>query len=240
MKKLLVIFLFASLLYSSLFAQSSDSVIINLSNSKLKALRSNNNLMYEKEFHNPKSFYADLDGDGINEYLIIDSTRLNNNPFFTIYVYNCADTFYLIDSVQSGALKPYIENSKEEKGNIIVTGNIDFMQFNTDSNNYFLPLNCWRLKDDNIFLVNDDIYDLYISNNSDIMAYLDDYYSSNSKNCASSGKVKAAVAAVYGNYLSAGEKSLASQFLKNYYFCSDALQFQEKLNDIMKGYIGEN
>jgi hypothetical protein len=196
--------------------------------------------MYDKKFSNPKSFYADLDKDGINEYLVIDSLKVSNNPFFSIYVYNCADTFYLIDSIQSGALSPYLENSKEEGSNIIITGNIDFMQFNTDTNNYFLPINCWRLKSDNIYLVNDDIYNLFIANNNDITDYMDDYFSTNPKNCSSSDKAKAAVASVYANYLSAGEKALANQFLNNYYFCNDRIQFQQKLNEIMKGYIGEN
>lgn len=240
MNNYVLVFLFSLLSSSALLAQNHDSVLINLSNSELKVFRPDGKSLYDKKFFNPKDSYTDLDGDSINEYLVVDSTLINKAPFFTIYVYNCADTFYLVDSIQSGGLAPFIENSEEEGSKIIVSGNPDFMQFNNDMNNIFLPTNCWRLKDDNIYLINDDIYDFYISENNDIIDYLDDNISKNSKNCASSTSLKPAVAAVYANYLSAGEKSTANQFLKKYYFCNDALQFQKEMDEIMKGYIGEN
>ncbi len=44
----------------------------------------------------------------------------------------------------------------------------------------------------------------------------------------------APIAAVYANYINAGEKSVASQFLKNYYLCEDLEQFKQKLNELIK------
>lgn len=238
MKKFLLLFVFAT--FFNLFAQKNDLLHINLSGSELKVFNSEDTILYEKNFFNPHELYSDLDNDGINELLIIDSTTINKNPFFTVYVYNCADTFYLIDSVQSGMLAPTVEYSEEEGSRIIVTGNTDFDQFNNDVENIFLPINCWRFQDDNIFMINDDIYDLFISENNSIMDYLDSYYASNPKNCDSSAKLKAAIAAAYANYLSAGDKTAANKFIENYYKCNDLSQFQKQLNEIMKSYINEN
>ncbi len=238
MKKFLLLFVFAT--FFNLFAQKNDSLHINLFGSELKVFNSEGTILYEKKFSNPGELYSDLDNDGINELLIIDSITINKNPFFTVYVYNCADTFYLIDSVQSGMLAPAVEYSEEEGSRIIVTGNTDFDQFNNDVENIFLPINCWCFQDDNVFLVNDDIYDLFISENSSIMDYLDSYYATNAKNCDSSTKLKAAIAAAYANYLSAGDKTAANKFIESYYKCNDLSQFQKQLNEIMKSYINEN
>lgn len=240
MRKLLFIFVLVSLAVLNLFAQETDSILINLTGSELKVCNSENEVLYEKKFSHPEKLYSDLDGDGINEFLIIDSTTIGKDPFFTVYVYNSADTFYLVDSVQSGLLNPSVEYSEEEKSRIIITGNTDFDRFNTDMQNIFLPINCWRFQDDNVFLVNDDIYDLFISENNSIMDYLDSYYATNAKNCDSSTKLKAAIAAAYANYLSAGDKTAANKFIESYYKCNDLSQFQKQLNEIMKSYINEN
>ena len=74
------------------------------------------------------------------------------------------------------------------------------------------------------FLVNDEVYNVFINENESIINYLDDYLNDNSKNCKTSITVKAAIAAAYANYINAGEKSVASQFLKNYYLCEDLEQ----------------
>jgi len=228
------------LLFSiNLFAQedtlSFDNFYLTFQNKELNVFDNNNEIIYQKKFINPSPYTSDLNDDNSDEYLVLDSTVNKGMPWFTLYIYSTTDQFSLTDSIVSGTTEPYETTSGDLGGTIIVSGNTDFEQFNKVSDNYFIPINCWRYEDSAIFLVNDEVYNVFINENESIINYLDDYFNDNPKSCTETDSVKAAIAAAYVNYINAGEKSVASQFLKNYYLCEDLPKFKQELNELIKG-----
>ena len=236
MKKSFLFFLF--IFSFNIFAQqdtiSFDKFYILFQGNLLQAFDNNNQIFYQKKFNNPEPYTADLNDDNNDEYLVLDSTLNNNISWYTLYLYNTKDNFSFIDSILSGSTEPVETTNGDLGGTIIVAGNPDFEKFNQNDENYFLPLNCWRYEDSSIFLVNDEVYNVFINENESIMNFIDDSLEGNSKNCGTSKSLIAPIAAVYVNYINAGEKSVASQFLKNYYLCEDLEQFKQKLNELIK------
>jgi hypothetical protein len=103
------------------------------------------------------------------------------------------------------------------------------------SDNVTLPLNFSRYGDNGITLINNEIYDLFISENEAVVDYLDEYFNSNIKNCNSSQQVNNLIAAGYINYKNAGDISVANQFLLKYYLCSDIIDFKTKIEKLVSG-----
>ena len=227
--------LFSINLYAQEDTLSFDNFYLTFQNKELNVLDNNNKIIYQKKFINPSPYTSDLNDDNSDEYLVLDSTVNKGMPWFTLYIYNTTDQFSLTDSIVSGTTEPYETTSGDLGGTIIVSGNTDFEQFNKVSDNYFIPINCWRYEDSAIFLVNDEVYNVFINENESIINYLDDYFNDNPKSCTETDSVKAAIAAAYVNYINAGEKSVASQFLKNYYLCEDLPKFKQELNELIKG-----
>ena len=206
---------------------------VKIENSKLDVTDKAGKLFLERNFNNPHDLMFDLDGDGINEYLIIDEKKDISKSLYTIYIYNTVDTFYVADSIYSGYFEPYIYFSKETNKNIIVTGNSKFDSLNKEGEDSFVPINCWIFNNDEIFSVNDEVYNIFISENEKLIDVIDEHFSMNTEDCKSTEAVKAAIAAVYANYISAGEKILANQFLKKYYHCDDLEKFKQTLNELL-------
>ena len=227
--------LFSINLYAQEDTLSFDNFYLTFQNKELNVLDNNNKIIYQKKFINPSPYTSDLNDDNSDEYLVLDSTVNKGMPWFTLYIYNTTDQFSLTDSIVSGTTEPYETTSGDLGGTIIVSGNTDFEQFNKVSDNYFIPINCWRYEDSAIFLVNDEVYNVFINENESIINYLDDYFNDNPKSCTETDSVKAAIATAYVNYINAGEKSVASQFLKNYYLCEDLPKFKQELNELIKG-----
>ncbi len=200
----------------------------------LEVFDSTNKKVYEKTFHNPVEQLVDLDDDGVNEFLITDSYKKGDANFYTLYIYNTIDSFYVADSIRSGFIEPSERESEEYKGIIIVTGNYNFDIFNKDEGDKYLPIECWHYENGKISSINDQIYNIFISENDTLIDLLDTYFESHTNDCNSIVKVKGIVATVYANYLSAGEKILAAQFLKKYYRCNDIEIFKQKLNELLQ------
>jgi hypothetical protein len=195
-----------------------------------------NDIIFEMTFSDPHDYTVDLDNDSVNEYIVIDSAALGNIPDYTIYIFNTLDEFSLADSIRSGTTEPYDMFSNEEGGEIIVTGNPDFEYFDSDDDqdsDIFLPINCWKYESGQIYLVNADIYDLYIQENEEIIDYLDSFTDSGEYDCDLSRRNISAIAAGYANYINAGELTIASQFIKKYYLCADMNEFLDNINRIL-------
>ena len=237
MKNFVLFFLFFFSI--NLFAQedtlSFDNFYLTLQVNLLKVFNSNNKIIYQKKFFNPNAYTTDLNDDNTEEYLVLDSTLNNKIPRYILYIYSTKNKFSFIDSIISGSTEPYETTSGDLGGTVIVAGNPDFEKFNKDTDNFFIPINCWHYEDSAIFLVNDEVYNVFMNENESIINYLDDYLIDNSKGCQTSIALTAPIVAAYVNYINAGEKSVASQFLKNYYLCKDIEQFKQKLNELIKG-----
>lgn len=214
---------------------SFDMFTAQLNDSLLTVKDSADNIIYEMTFNNPRDYTVDLDGDSVEEYIVIDSAGTADVPDYYIYIFNTIDQFSLADSIHSGTAEPYDMFSNEEGGEIIVTGNADFEAFNgtgSDSD-IFLPLNCWKYESGQLYLINTDIYDLFIQENEEIIDYLDSYSDSDEFTCDEGRENKSAIAAAYVNYVNAGEVTIASQFIKKYYICPDLDDFIKNINQIL-------
>ena len=238
MKKLVIILSFL-IISTDLYSQESfnfDLFNVSLNGQLLQVKGNSGENLYSYKFHNPSISEYDLDEDGVNELLVLDSTGVNRKPFYTLYLYNTIDSFYLIDSILSGSTEPTEQQSDETGGIIIVSGNADFEKFNTDPNPdfLFLPVNCWKYDGDNLFQVNDEVYNIYESQIDDITETIDEAFEDGKKDCETSKKLKSAIAAVFSDCINAGDKSIASHFVKNYYFCDDIEQFLQELITLTK------
>jgi hypothetical protein len=236
MKKIVFLLIFFPAIMVSAQNEIYDygNYFLRMEGSSLKAFREDSSLFYEKQFSNPEYFAADLDSEGVNEFIIIDYRLSNGKKDYSLFVYNTADSLYLADSVNSGSTEPYQVFSKELNTILLVTGNPVFDLFNTVDSLSYLPLNFWKFEEGNLYLANASIYDLYINENANIIDMIEEYYLQNGRSCESTEKIKGAIASGFVNYYEAGEKSFASQFLKNYYFCSDISDFKDFLLKSLK------
>ena len=236
MKKNLVLLLLL-IIYSNSFSQANNFDVGNfsftLNNAVLSALK-DDSLIYIKNFVNPAIDSTDLDNDGINELEIIDSTNSSGQAFYTIYIYSTLDSFYLADSIYSGITMPYLAESEDVNGKIIVTGSPFFDHYNDESGTSFSPINCWNYESGEVFDVNDEVYDLFMDENDSIIDYLDNYFQLKEYNCTNSKEVLGAIVTAYTNYIHAGEESAAQQFFSTYYYCLDAENFKKELNSELK------
>ncbi len=209
-----------------------DEFSVKISGKKLIAIDNDENITFEKYFNAPKFFPEDLDGDNVVELICIDSKASELNNIFTLYLFNTLDFFNLIDSLESGITEPYTTLSEETGETIIVTGNPAFMSLISKNDEFFLPVDCWKYDSGELFLVNDEVYAIFIMENDQILTFIESYYDANGKSCESTQNIKASIAACYINYLNAGELSVASQLLNKFYFCSDTDQFRKSLFEL--------
>lgn len=230
---LLIILAFSSLIYSQGRTYIYDSFSAKIENSILRVLDKNKNLVLEKKFNDPYDLSADLDGDGADEYLVIDDLKQDDKDFYTIFIFHTADSFYAADSIPSGCLEPFQTNSEETGGTIIVAGNPKFDSLNPAGSDSYVPVNCWQYQNEKASLINNKIYKLFVAENDTLLDVIDAYYNSNGSDCKSTGKMKGLIATVYANYMHASDKLLASQFLKRYYHCDDMEDFRKKINSLL-------
>lgn len=211
-----------------------DLFSVKLKDNFLRVFSDQGSLIFSQEFQHPVFTTADLDSDAIDEYILIDYRITDQKKDYTIYIYNTIDTFYCVDSILSGFYEPYVFYSEEVKGNVIITGIPGFNEFNIGkTDNITLPLNVWRYGENGITLINNEIYDLFMSENDTVVDDLDEYFNSNIKNCNSSLKVNNLIASGYINYKNAGDISVANQFLLKYYLCPDILDFKTKIENLI-------
>jgi hypothetical protein len=228
------------LLFISIFFQSesfsqnetiftSELFKIILSDNHLIVKDTIGNVVYTGEFLNPDAHSLDLDGDGTDEFLIKDVFEKDSSQEYFFHVYNLIDTFYLAWEINSGVIDPYETFSDEIEGLIIVSGNSDFSYLNEESEIKALPINCWKFEDGELFLTNEELYDIFMTEND---AHLSILYADDINDCGKSNRVKSLLASVYINYMNAGEIASAENFLKTFYLCEDLETFKEELNNL--------
>jgi hypothetical protein len=210
-----------------------DLFTVQLKDNSLQVFSNDRNVIFTQKFENPVFTTADLDSDSIEEYILIDYKFLDQKKDYTIFIYNTVDTFYCVDSIRSGFYEPYVFYSDEVKGNVIIAGIPGFDDLNIGKADVSMPLNIWQYNETGIVLINDQIYNLFLSENDSVIDYLEDYFSSSVKNCNSSEQVNNIIATGYKNYINAGELSIASQFLLKYYLCPDILNFKKSIEKLL-------
>jgi len=230
---LLLLFVFTARYYCQGRTYIYDSFSAKIENSDLQVLNKEKKPVFEKKFNDPYDFSVDLDGDGVDEYLVIDDLKKDEKDIYTIYIFSTADSFYVADSICSGYLEPYQTNSEEAGGIIIVAGNPGFDSLNPQSGDSFLPINCWQYANGEISLANNKVYKLFVAENDTMLDIIDSYYDTNGPDCKSTTSMRGLIASVYANYMHAGDKLLAAQFLRRYYHCTDLDDFKKKINSLL-------
>ena len=207
---------------------------VTLKDSLLTVISNEGDLVYSRSFQHPDFTTADLDSDGVEEYIVTDYKTIDGNNDYTLFVYNTLDTFYCVDSIRSGFIEPYFVYSQEVESNIIVAGMAQFNELNLNKDDISLPVSVWKYDDASLTNINNEIYDLFESESDAVIDYLEDYFDSNVESCNSSKEAENIIAAGYVNLLSAGEISVASQFLKKYYLCPDIESFRLRIENLAK------
>lgn len=193
-------------------------------NENLLTVKEDSNHIYERKFSSLQILFNDLDGDNIDEVLIIDSAYTG----FTVFIYNLIDGFNFIDSIASGQILPTVLSSEDVEGSLISTGNAAFQEFGSSS---ILPLNIHKYESGELFLVNDEVYDLFIIENELLVEFMSDEIIEG--DCLSSKEMISVIAAAYVNLINAGELTAASQLLKKYYFCNDIEEFKLRVENLL-------
>ena len=236
MKKFL--FVLSILLLSRLYAQdslfSNDSFIISLKGINLYVENLEGKLVFESSFNNPNGNVTDLDNDGYTEFILNDYLIRDGRKYYYTYLYNTIDSFYLIDSIYSGLKQPYLIYSDELSEEILVTGTPDTDTLNTtQSFKIFSPLICWGFTDNQFGIVNDKLYDIFIDENNNNIDYIDSLYRKYGKNCSTTIMLRAAIAAVFINYIYADESTVADKTFNKYYNCEDKEKFKEAIKKLL-------
>lgn len=195
-------------------------------------IKAGEKIIEDFKFNDPSEFLVDLDGDSLDDFLVIDHISKGERDMYTVYLFNTIDTVYIVDSIQSGYFLPYYTLSDELGEVIIITGNADFIKYE-NGEGQFIPISCYKYESGEILLINDELYDLFILENEAILEYIDEYFSSNVNNCTNTLKVISALASAYANYINAGEPTLAHQLIMNYYFCDDCEEFVSGINQLI-------
>ncbi len=202
-----------------------------LENNKLTVADTSGKIIFEKHFNEPAEYFVELSNGSQIEYLIRDKKIVNGIPKYFAFVYSITDTFSLIDSLYSGVYEPVPFYSDELDRTLLLTGNPDFDSlYSSFEHEYFSSINCMVIEDGKLYNVNDLVYDVYLQENEQVISFIESTWSGSSKDCSTSTEIKSAVAAVYVNYLNAGEKVLARQFLNDYYLCPDKESFKNFLD----------
>lgn len=189
--------------------------------------------VFQKQFYRPYEYLADIDADQFDELIVVDSIITDRKLSFAIYLFSGEDNFKLIDSIYSGSFFPFISYSEEIESMIIETGIPEYAVFNQTTNLVSLPINLWKVENNELFLVNDELYEPFIFENSNLIQLIDYHTLDKPIDCSTSQTYKGIIASAFTNYMNAGEQSLATQMLKKYYMCDDIENFKQEIIDLI-------
>lgn len=199
----------------------SIKVTVSLEGTQLVARDSVGQVAVSWRFHAPEMYRLDLNGDDIEEIVIIDNALSDTIPDYTLYLFSVEDGLELADSLYSGRLEPLIEFNEELNATLLCTGihQLDSLLYLTGQDTIITPRKYSLYDGTEIINVSSDLYSLYLTQND---ALLDDYpnlVENGEMDCAGGDKLLSLIFTVYYNYLQAGELSLANNFLGTYHTC---------------------
>lgn len=210
-----------------------NSFLILFNNNFMTVENEQKVLIYKKQFNSSFSYLADIDRDGFDELIVVDSVYSNSKLIFYIYFFSGKVEFKIIDSIYSGTYYPFLTYAEEISNIIIQTGNPDFEWLNLEGETFALPINIWKFEEEKIIPANTEVYEPFLFENENLIRQLDYYVDQKFSDCTVVEKFKNIIASVFVNYLNAGEYSLAEQFYNNYYSCSDKLKFKQQILDLI-------
>ena len=237
MRKLFIfsfLFFISLLLPAQTLENDSIKVSVSLEGSALVARDSLGEVAKLWHFHSPELYRLDLDGDDIEEIVIIDNNLKENAPDYTLYIFSTDEGLELADSLYSGRLEPIIEFSEELNATLLCTGihQLDSLLFLTGQDTIITPRKYSLYDGSEIINVSNDLYSLYLTQND---ALLDDYpnlVENGTMDCAEGDKVLSLIFTVYYNYIQAGEQSLANNFLATYHSCPKFSKLKRLLDSL--------
>lgn len=210
-----------------------NSFVVLMKDNLMRIGDGNGKEVFQKQFYSPYEYLADIDADELDELIIVDSILTNGKLNFTIYLFNGETNFKLIDSIYSGSFFPFITYSEEIESIIIETGNHEFEKFNQSAEAPSLPINLWKIENDELFLINDELYEPFISENTNLIHLIDFYSHEKITDCQTINLYKGIIASTFANYINAGEQTIAAQMLKKYYPCDDIDVFKQEIIDLI-------
>jgi hypothetical protein len=209
-----------------------DNFKISVKGNDLTVASDTDSIIYSKNYNSISESAYDMDLDGNSEFMIFEKDSLLHNGYI-IYLFNTLDEFFLVDSIPAGITEPLIINSDEINYPVIVCGNPDFQIFFSENSENCEPINLWKFEQGELYLANEDVYEIYISENDNLLTYLTSELGDNKINCNTVKPYLSAIASVYANFINAGEITSAAQFVSKYYPCDDIEKFKQTLDELL-------
>jgi len=237
MKKFLLI-LIGFVLSGSLFAQdnlfTTESFIVKITGSNLVVEELlERKIVFQRDFIHPTGYVIDLDNDGNVEFLVNDYRETEGQSYYSVFIYNTVDSFYLIDSILSGMKEPYYTFSDEINEIILITGSPDFDDYNsTEIETIFSPLICWGFQGNEFGLINDRLYEIFINENEKYIDFVEAQFKAKGKDCNTANLLRGVIAAIYINYYLADEKAAAEKSFDEFYRCENKEKFKEEIKKL--------
>ncbi len=215
----------------------SENFTVTFNNNKLITHFISDSTIMESEFKNASLLINDLDADGNSEIVLIDSdTTLHQG--FVIYVFNTLDDFFLVDSIIAGWTQPVIVVAEEIQYPVIICSNPDFQIFYSNINENYEPINVWKFEQGELYLANEEVYELFINENENLINLLTDELGNKKADCQRIKPYISLLASAYANFINAGETTSAFQMLDKYYTCEDIEKFKQTIDELL--FIKEN
>lgn len=223
---------FLLLLLTESRGQSYDDVSIKISGDSTSVTIQNQGQSFSLGgLSSPKILDAELNNDERGELIVINRHENGELTTYSAYVINLSDSICVIDSLRSGIVEPFLVYSEEVTSNLLIIGYPEIDSLNRASAGKYSPINALMYDGSKIYSVNEEVYSLFIEETEDLLKILDE--KPILTGCEFTRENSSLIASIYINYVNAGELSIASLFLKNYYLCTDYVVYKEYLRNLL-------
>ncbi|MHC1737058.1 MAG: hypothetical protein AB9882_03510 [Ignavibacteriaceae bacterium] len=230
MHKFLICFILLVLTES--WGQSHDDVSIKISSdSTAITIQYPGQTFFLAGLSSPKILDAELNNDDRGELIVINRYVNEGLTLYSAYVINLFDSIYVIDSIRSGIVEPFLAYSEEVSSTLLIIGYPEIDSLNRASAGKYSPINALMYDGSKIYSVNEEVYSLFIDEIEDLLLLLEG--KPIHTGCEFTKENSSLIASIYINYVNAGDLSMAALFLKNYYFCTDYVLYKEYLRNLL-------
>lgn len=190
--------------------------------------------IYQKKFFNPNLVFYDLDGDGIDEAVVIDSVESNERTSFSIYVYSFFPKFEFCDSINIGKYAPEFYDLNSEAGYFIKVYDDRFENM-FGSTFPLLPILFYNLVDKTLMLDSEYSYEEYENEIDNLLNLLDDAKHGFDCNDFNARKdIQKIIGVIYADLIYMNRTFDLTKFVQQNYPCTDANELIEELRNILQ------